>query len=164
MSYRVIIVDDHAESAEGLAELMAIWGYEPLVAGDGEHALELLEAVDPHIVISDIGLPGMDGYELARRIRATASGGDIFLVALTGYYGEDAFADSGFDHMLMKPVDLDVLARLLEREARRSASLGCAPAAGAPAPGCRNGACKEEATEEIPSRFGTSLVARGLHR
>src|SRR5262245_4800533 len=115
MSYRVIIVDDHADSAEGLAELMAIWGY--------EHALELLEVVDQHIVISDIGLPGMHGYELARRIRATASGSDVILVALTGYYGEDAFADSDFDHMLLKPVDIDLLARLLERETRRSASL-----------------------------------------
>src|SRR5262245_37716827 len=102
MPYRVIIVEDHAESAEGLAELMSVWGYEPHIAADGERALELLAAVDPHIVISDIGLPGMDGYELARRIRSTAGGGGVLLVALTGASDGEALADSNFDHTLVK--------------------------------------------------------------
>src|SRR5262245_53778909 len=119
---RVIIVEDHAESAEGLAELMALWGYEPHVAGDGRQALELVESVDPHVVIADIGLPGMDGHELARRIRR-CGGTDIFLVALSGACDEDgAYTDSGFDHRLVKPVDLDVLERLLDTQTRRSLS------------------------------------------
>jgi DNA-binding response OmpR family regulator len=121
MAYRVIIVEDHAESAEGLAELMALWGYEPHVASDGERALELLGVIDPHVVISDIGLPGMDGHELARRIRRAEGGAQIVLVALTGVCEEDdAYDDSGFDYRLVKPVDLDVLERLLETETRRS--------------------------------------------
>ena len=119
MTYRVIIVEDHEESAEGLAELMAIWGYDPHVATDGERALELLEAVAPHVVISDIGLPGMDGHELARRIRSLSGGADILLVALTGASDRKTLADSNFDHTLVKPVDLDVLERLLENETRR---------------------------------------------
>ena len=119
MTYRVIIVEDHEESAEGLAELVAIWGYEPHVATDGERALELLEAVTPHVVISDIGLPGMDGHELARRIRSLSGGADILLVALTGASDRKTLADSNFDHTLVKPVELDVLERLLENETRR---------------------------------------------
>jgi DNA-binding response OmpR family regulator len=120
MTYRVIIVEDHEESAEGLAELMAIWGYEPHVATDGERALELLEAVAPHVVISDIGLPGMDGHELARRIRSVPGGANVLLVALTGTSDRKTLADSNFDHTLVKPVELDVLQRLLENETRRS--------------------------------------------
>lgn len=123
MPYRVIIVDDHAESAEGLSELLAAWGHESHAAGDAEEALELLEAVDPHVVISDIGLPGMDGYELARRIRSMPGGDDVVLVALTGFSRFEDAGDSDFDHMLVKPVDVDVLARLLDGETRRSASL-----------------------------------------
>jgi DNA-binding response OmpR family regulator len=119
MTYRVIIVEDHEESAEGLAELMAIWGYEPHVATDGERALELLEVIAPHVVISDIGLPGMDGHELARRIRSVSGGADILLVALTGASDRKTLAESNFDHTLIKPVELDVLERLLESETRR---------------------------------------------
>jgi DNA-binding response OmpR family regulator len=119
MTYRVIIVEDHEESAEGLAELMAIWGYEPHVASDGERALELLDRIAPHVVISDIGLPGMDGHELARRIRNASGGAGILLVALTGASDRETLADPNFDHALVKPVELDVLERLLENETRR---------------------------------------------
>src|SRR5262245_43107973 len=123
MACRVIIVEDHAESAEGLAELMMLWGYEPHVDGEGRRALELVGSVDPHVVIADIGLPGMDGHELARRIRRGLGGADIFLVALSGACDEDgAYTESGFDHRLVKPVDLDLLERLLDRQMRRSIS------------------------------------------
>ena len=118
MTYRVVIVEDHEESAEGLAELMAVWGYEPYVAMDGERALELVSAVAPHVVISDIGLPGMDGHELARRIRSASGGAGILLVALTGTSDRETLADPNFDHTLVKPVELDVLERLLENETR----------------------------------------------
>jgi len=118
MAYRVIIVEDHAESAEGLAELVSLWGYEPHVAGDGERALELIDAVRPHIVIVDIGLPGMDGRELAGHIRSEPTCDDIALVALTGSANGDDAADSCFDHRLLKPVDVDLLQRLLDKETR----------------------------------------------
>jgi CheY-like chemotaxis protein len=118
MTYRVVIVEDHEESAEGLAELMAVWGYEAYVAMNGERALELVAAVAPKIVISDIGLPGMDGHELARRIRSASGGAGILLVALTGTSDHETLADPNFDHTLVKPVELDVLERLLENETR----------------------------------------------
>src|SRR5262249_636994 len=107
------------ESAEGLAELMAVWGYESHIATDGERALELIEAVAPHVVISDIGLPGMDGHELARRIRKASGGAGILLVALPGASVRGPLPDANFDHTLANPVELDVLERLLENETRR---------------------------------------------
>jgi CheY-like chemotaxis protein len=120
MPCRVIIVEDHAESAQGLAELLALWGHEAHIARDGECALELLAAIDPHVIVSDIGLPGIDGYELARRVRRADRGSEIVLVALTGSADDEEWTHSGFDHRFVKPVDLDALERLLERRTRRS--------------------------------------------
>ena len=113
----MLLVEDHAESAEGLAELLGLWGYETQVAEDGEGALEAVAQSLPEVVITDIGLPGMDGHELARRLRRMPGGGDVTIIALTGF-GAEILADtteSGFDHRLVKPVDLDALERLLER-------------------------------------------------
>src|SRR5262249_62104727 len=104
MTYRVIIVEDHEESAEGLAELMAVWGYEPYVAMDGERALELVAAVAPHVVISDIGLPGMDGHELARKIRNASGGAGILLVALTGSAARGTPSRPQLSHTPRQPV------------------------------------------------------------
>jgi CheY-like chemotaxis protein len=121
MTYRVLVVEDHAESAEGLVELLSFWGYEGHVADSGERALELLPALKPHAVIADIGLPGgIDGHELARRLRRMPDQTDTLLIALTGYResSDEEFAASGFDHHLMKPVDLPRLERLLD-EVRR---------------------------------------------
>ena len=113
---RVLVVEDHAESAEALLELLGMWGYEAQAAADGEEALGLLEGFRPDIVIADIGLPGIDGHELARRVRRLPGHRETLLIALTGYGdGADEFAESGFDHHLMKPVDLTNLERLLDR-------------------------------------------------
>jgi CheY-like chemotaxis protein len=111
---RVVIVEDHPETAEGLAELVAIWGYEPHVARTGEDALELVAAVAPDVVISDVGLPGIDGYEMASRIRHAAAGRHIMLLAVTGSPPSAAGGPTPFDHELPKPIDLDVLEHLLE--------------------------------------------------
>ena len=113
MTCRVLIVEDHQETAEGLAELLAIWGFETHVAPSGETALQLVEEVEPQVVLSDIGLPGMDGYELARLIRHKGDT-DMLMVALTGSDEAVDFVAAGFDHRLVKPIDLDVLQRLLE--------------------------------------------------
>jgi CheY-like chemotaxis protein len=120
MAYRVLIVDDHVESAEGLAELLATWGYDPHVAGDGERALELVEAIAPQAVVTDIILPGIDGHELARRIRTMPRGRETLLVALTGAGDDRDFAASGFDHRLRKPVAVHELELLLDTGRRRS--------------------------------------------
>ena len=121
MTCRVLVVEDHAESAEALRELLRMWGYEVQTAGDGEGALDLLATLTPDVVIADIGLPGIDGHELARRVRRMPAHRDTLLIALTGY-GENAyeFAASGFDHHLVKPVDLAGLERLLEVRGRPS--------------------------------------------
>ena len=88
------------------------------VAFDGLQALEALDTFKPDIALLDIGMPGMDGYELARRIRATPRGRNLVLVALTGWGQADdkkRAADAGFDEHLTKPVDPDQLTRVLHR-------------------------------------------------
>jgi CheY-like chemotaxis protein len=114
MHRRVIIVEDHADSAEGLAELLNIWGYEPYIARDGERALELVEALTPGAVLADIDLPGIDGHQLARRIRQMPAGGSLLILALSGAGDEPDPNGTGFDHYLMKPVDVAALERLLQ--------------------------------------------------
>jgi CheY-like chemotaxis protein len=114
MARRVLVVEDHAESAEALIELLGMWGYEAHTAEDGESALDVLQSLRPDVVIADIGLPGIDGHELARRVRRTPGHDGTLLIALTGYGGRASdFAASGFDHHLVKPVDLNNLERLL---------------------------------------------------
>src|SRR5262249_7170765 len=117
MTYRVLVVEDHAESAEGLVELLSFWGYEGHVAESGERALEIVAELKPHAVIGDIGLPGkIDGHELARRLRRMPDQSDALLIALTGYResSDEEFSASGFDHHLLKPVNLPHLERLLD--------------------------------------------------
>ena len=121
MGCRVIIVEDHAESAEGLAELMTSGGYEPHVAGGrttSAGARRVGRSARGHRRHRPAG---MDGYELAGRIRRVSGGSEIFLVALSGASDEDgALHRAGFDHRLVKPVDLDILERLLDAQTRRS--------------------------------------------
>ena len=118
---RVLIVDDNRDAAESLAMLLQTSGCEASVAFSGPEALELLESTTPEIVLLDIGMPGMDGYEVARRIRSTAKGEHVFLVALTGWgQAEDKrrAAEAGFDEHVTKPVDPALLGELLSRTRR----------------------------------------------
>jgi CheY-like chemotaxis protein len=113
---RVLVVDDNHDAAESLAMLLELDNCSVQVAFDGLTALEVLENFNPDIALLDIGMPGMDGYELARRIRATRIGGDLVLVALTGWGQADdkkRAAETGFDEHLTKPVDPDLLTRVL---------------------------------------------------
>jgi two-component system, sensor histidine kinase len=115
-SQRILIVDDHVESAEGLAELLDLWGHETHVAHDGADALAMAPRIQPTIALLDLGLPDMDGCELARRLRAEDLPG-MSLVALTGSNTPDDRARvtaAGFAHHLVKPVDLQQLQRLLD--------------------------------------------------
>ena len=111
---RVLVVDDNQDSAESLAMLLEIYGHEVQVAFSGPVALDAARTFLPDIVLLDISLPGMDGYEVARQIRADRT--DCRLVALTGY-GQDEdrqrSRDAGFDFHLVKPVDLQELVRVL---------------------------------------------------
>jgi signal transduction histidine kinase/ActR/RegA family two-component response regulator len=117
-SRRVLVVDDNVASAQSLALVLKLEGHEVRLAYDGKAALEAVRAFRPEAVLMDIGLPGLDGYEVARRLRADP---DLnlnirLLAAVTGYAEDEARCQSrgaGFDHHLVKPVDPDEVLALL---------------------------------------------------
>lgn len=114
---RVLIVDDNRDAAESLGMLLEHFGVEVLVAHDGPAALEMMESSIPDAVLLDIGMPGMDGYAVARRIRAQPRLGGVLLVALSGWGGDEdrrRSRESGFDHHLVKPVDIALLRQVLD--------------------------------------------------
>lgn len=120
---RILIVEDNSDTRDMMKMLLESYGYEIVTAGDGRSALELLEAERPDVALVDIGLPEMDGYEVARRARRKRpDGSGAYLVALTGY-GRPAdrkkAQEAGFDDHLTKPVDMDVLWKVLEAAGRR---------------------------------------------
>jgi PAS domain S-box-containing protein len=113
---RVLIADDNRDAAESLAMLLRMDGHEVTAVHDGRDALTAFRAVQPEIALLDIGMPGVDGYEVAREIRRDARGRDVLLIAVTGW-GQDtdkarAFA-AGFDHHFTKPIDPERLNELL---------------------------------------------------
>jgi PAS domain S-box-containing protein len=113
---RVLVADDNRDGADIMALLLQQYGYEVAVAHNGSDALAAAARTTPDIAILDIGMPGMSGYEVARRIRAEAWGKKMMLIALTGWGQEEdkrkAF-DAGFDHHLIKPIDPDALEALM---------------------------------------------------
>ena len=123
---QVLVVDDNVDAADLLGELLRTLGHEVDVAHDGPSALERVRARPPEVVLCDIGLPGMSGYDVARAIRA-AGHDRMLLVALSGYAQPsdvERAHESGFDRHLAKPCDLDVLERLLgENGARAGAAV-----------------------------------------
>jgi len=113
---RVLVVDDNADSADTLALLIEMLGAEVHIARNGPAALAELAAFRADDVLLDIGMPGMDGYEVARRIRSQPCFDAVRLIALTGWSEEEDVQRaraSGFDHHLAKPVDLDALHAVL---------------------------------------------------
>jgi signal transduction histidine kinase/ActR/RegA family two-component response regulator len=115
---RVLIVDDNIDTAQGLARILTRAGHEITVAHDGNQALVQAREQSPQSVILDIGLPGMDGFEVARRLRSEAGCANALIIAVTGYgQPEDRqkSIEAGFDHHLVKPVDLDELKKLLNK-------------------------------------------------
>jgi PAS domain S-box-containing protein len=113
---RILIVDDNADAAETLALLLRLNGHDVQTALDGPAAVEAARAFQPDVALLDIGLPGMDGYEVARRLRREPGLKDVRLVAVTGYGREEdrlRSREAGFDHHLTKPVEPCVLLKLL---------------------------------------------------
>ena len=113
----VLLIEDNVDARDALRVLLELDGYDVEAAGDGPEGLEIARAKAPAVALIDIGLPGMDGYEVARRLRALA-GPRSFLVALTGYSDPDdrrRAEEAGFDAHVVKPVDPDELTRLLAR-------------------------------------------------
>jgi PAS domain S-box-containing protein len=114
---RILVVDDNRDSADSLAMLLRLTGHEVHVAHDGLEAVGGAEVFRPDVVLLDIGLPKLNGYEVARRIRRERGDG-VVLIALTGWGQEEDRArskEAGFDHHLTKPVDLDALQELLAK-------------------------------------------------
>ncbi|MEP7244358.1 MAG: response regulator [Gammaproteobacteria bacterium] len=114
---RVLIADDNRDAAESLAMLLQMEGHEVSVAQDGPEAVILFAQVQPEYAILDIGMPGLNGYEVARRMRRDARGRTLHLIAVTGWGQqadkELAFA-AGFDHHFTKPLEPDKLIALLK--------------------------------------------------
>jgi two-component system CheB/CheR fusion protein len=113
---RILIVDDNADSANAMSLLFRHWGHEVKSAQSGVAALKLMEEFGPDVAFIDIGLPDIDGYEVARRLRALPARRPVQLIALTGFgaaVDRDRSKDAGFDEHVVKPANAEQLARLL---------------------------------------------------
>jgi len=113
---RVLIVEDNADARESLRTILELSGHEIYEAGDGPRGIEQALSLRPDMALIDIGLPSLDGYEVARQIRSAPIGRDIFLVALTGYgqpRDRRQAQEAGFDAHLVKPVDLERLSEII---------------------------------------------------
>ena len=128
----ILIVDDNLDAAQILGELLTMQGHEIRIAYDGPSALDIVRHFTPRIALLDIGLPIMDGYEVAGHLRAMPHLEGISLIALTGYgQASDKLRSlqAGFDHHLVKPVDIDVVEELIRSTLAASAASAATPAA-----------------------------------
>jgi two-component system, sensor histidine kinase len=113
---RILLIEDNRDARDTLRMMLELSGHEVFEAAEGDSGLRLLRSKRPRIALIDVGLPGIDGYDVARRYRAQAADSDVVLVALTGYGTDEARRrshEAGFDHHLVKPVNPDVLEKLL---------------------------------------------------
>ena len=122
---RVVIVEDQDDARNMLRTMLELEGYEVIEADSGTRGLAVIEQMHPAVALIDIGLPGIDGYEVATRLRKTRGNRDTYLVALTGYGRpsdiESAF-EVGFDNHLVKPLDPDKLFNILKVHGRKNES------------------------------------------
>ncbi len=113
---RVLVADPCADTVESTTWLLRLWGHDVRGAESGPEVLEVARSYQPDAVLMEIGLPGMDGYEVARRLRRQEELPHLLLVAITGY-GNERYRrrawDAGFDHFLVKPADPEVVRELL---------------------------------------------------
>jgi DNA-binding response OmpR family regulator len=114
---RILVVDDNPDSASSLEKVLTLSGHEAMTAGDGLTAVAEAERFRPDVVLLDIGLPRLNGYDACRLIREHSWGANMILIAVTGWGEEEdrrRSRDAGFDGHLVKPVDPDELTGLLE--------------------------------------------------
>lgn len=119
---KVLVVDDNRDAVESLVAVLALEGHEVNAAYDGQEAIAVGEQVRPHVILMDIGMPGMSGHEACRHIRTLDWGGRAAILALSGWGQEEdrrASMEAGFDAHLVKPVDMDVLLEMLSTIERR---------------------------------------------
>ena len=120
LACRILVVDDNQDAAQATAVLLELAGHEVKAVADGHDALASAPVFAPHVVLLDIGLPGMDGYVVARQLRGIDEMRASCLIALTGYgqpADRDRASEAGFDHHLTKPADPDELLRVIQRVA-----------------------------------------------
>jgi CheY-like chemotaxis protein len=117
VSRRVLIVDDNEDGASSLARILELAGHTTVTAHDGQQALAAAERFRPHVVLLDLGLPKLNGYEACRRLREQPWGKDVLMVAVTGWGAEtyrQRSREAGFDMHVVKPVNSDELLHLLD--------------------------------------------------
>jgi len=122
---RILVVDDLMASAETLMTLLEMEGFEVRVANEGMAALQIAQEFRPDVVLLDIGLPGMNGFEVAHQLRKQPASRDALLIALTGYGEAESrtrSAQAGFDFHMVKPADVNLLLSMISdpKEARRT--------------------------------------------
>jgi CheY-like chemotaxis protein len=161
---RILIVDDDRELAELMGELVAQIGHDVRVATDGREALTLVKAFDPAVVLLDLGLPDMSGYEVVRRIRALRPEG-LLVAAVTGVARQGQLATAraaGFDHFLAKPVDMASLQALVgDASLPGTTSVGAAHAPARPALSALQravAAADRASTGGDPAALGTAVL------
>lgn len=114
---RILVIDDNVDAADSLSILLRLLGHEVETAYAGPSGLAIAESFRPEVVFLDIGMPGMSGYEVARRLRAGPAAVHLRLLVAVSGFGQVAdrqkAVEAGFDHHLLKPADPDVVARML---------------------------------------------------
>lgn len=121
-SLRVLVIEDNADMRDSMRDLLHLWGHVSEGAADGLEGLAQVLLFKPDVALVDLGLPRMDGHEVARQIRGQEGGRDVLLIALSGYgqpADREAADAAGFDQYIVKPPDLVQLESLLAREANR---------------------------------------------
>jgi len=120
---RILVADDNVDSADSLSMMLQLSGNRVVTANDGLAAVELAESFRPDVILTDIGMPKMNGYEVARRVRERPWAKGVVIVALTGW-GKDEdrtrTGEAGFDHHMVKPVDIKALNTVLAGVANRN--------------------------------------------
>jgi CheY-like chemotaxis protein len=129
MPCKIVVADDNRDSADTLAVLLELEGHDVRIARDGAQALNAIMFFRPHVALLDIAMPGMDGYEVARRVRAARLPEPVTLVALTGYgqiQDKVRAMAAGFDHHLLKPVAPSAVEDLIQQTGCDTDSLAAA--------------------------------------
>lgn len=117
--FRILLIDDNRDAIDSMGALLSLLDYDVRTAEDAESGLEIAQHFKPHLVLSDIGLPGMDGYALAPKLRRAVGARKLVLAAATSYglaSDKRRARDAGFDYHLVKPLDADLLINFVARQ------------------------------------------------
>jgi CheY-like chemotaxis protein len=119
--FRILLIDDNCDAIDSMGALLTLLDYDVRTAENAESALEIAIVFQPHLVLSDIGLPGMDGYQLAPELRRVAGDRKLVLAAATGYglaSDKKKAREAGFDYHMVKPLDADMLIEFVAQKMR----------------------------------------------